>query len=129
MTEIPAPKIPGADNLVQWFGKWPSFHDAEILEITLRREGTSLLRLHTWSTATEIDARGCFLTKHDAVVTVRFDEVLDLELTDFSAQNVISGLGFEPSDSGWRVTLGPSFGVSGFIEAAHIEISLDPGKP
>jgi hypothetical protein len=37
MDEVP--DIPGADDVVKWFGYWPTFHDAQILSITLNRSG------------------------------------------------------------------------------------------
>ena len=30
-------KIPGADDLIKVFGRWPSFHDAEVVRFLLER--------------------------------------------------------------------------------------------
>ena len=32
-----APDIPGAQDVIAWFGAWPTFHDAEVLSISLDR--------------------------------------------------------------------------------------------
>lgn len=34
-------EVPVSSELIRWFGYWPSFHDAEVLEIELRRTGHS----------------------------------------------------------------------------------------
>jgi len=38
---LEAPDIPGAADVIAWFGYWPHFHDAEVLSITLDRSGES----------------------------------------------------------------------------------------
>jgi hypothetical protein len=124
------PAILGADSVVAWFGKWPSFHDAEILEVHLNREGPSWVRLHSWLTTAvthEKDGKQDGVSDRHAVVTFLLTDVTDLELCDFSVQNVISRLTVEPSPSGFRLSLSPCFGVSGFIEAREIRAEVKPG--
>ena len=125
-----APDVPGADAVTAWFGRWPSFHDAEILALHLNRAGSSLLRIHAWNLESHIvDGKSSLrLTKH-AVVTFRFTEISDLELADFSVQNVIYGLGLEEADGGFLVTLKPCYGLAGFIKAAKVRVELLPGQP
>jgi hypothetical protein len=106
------PDVPGADKLLQWFGGSPSFHDAEVLQLHLDRSNTSWIRIMT--------------TYKPVVVTFRLEEVADLELADFSCQNVISALTLERKDKVYRLTLSPCFGIAGFIEAERIEIEISP---
>ena len=40
-------EIHGAAELHDWFGYWPNFHDAEIINLHLNRTGSSSLRVHT----------------------------------------------------------------------------------
>jgi hypothetical protein len=40
--------VEGAKSLCDWFGYWPSFHDAEVISLHLNRRGLSSLALHTW---------------------------------------------------------------------------------
>ena len=61
------PEIPGADEVVAWFGGWPSFHDAEVLEFLFVRKGTSYLRLHAWVMTDQLDARGYYVLDKHAV--------------------------------------------------------------
>lgn len=48
----------GAQELERWFGEWPSFHDAEVIEIRLSIEELSLIRLRTWKMSREINSDG-----------------------------------------------------------------------
>jgi hypothetical protein len=129
MPDFPAPSIPGAEQLVEWFGGWPSFHDAEVLEICLHREGKSWLRIHAWRTTREVDSPRPFVFDRHAVVSFWFEGVLDLELADFSIQNVISWLGCETKEKSVRVTMYPCYGIAGYVEAERVSVSLEPGNP
>jgi hypothetical protein len=128
MHELPE-DIPGALDLLAWFGHWPSFHDAEILSIHLNRRGESAVTVHTRHRTNEVDSRGYFvLTKH-VVVTFTLEGILTVELGDFNHQNVISGLGVEKTTTGYRLTLHPCFGAQGSLEAKGIRITIQPGDP
>jgi Immunity protein 50 len=127
MVETSGPPVPGADQVVAWFGHWPSFHDAEILEINLKRKGRSWLRLRVFETTSEVDSQGQLILDRHAVVTFWLERVGDLELADFSVLNVIFGLQVAPVANGFRVTLAPCYGVNGYIEAAQVSVSLEPG--
>ena len=63
-------EIPSASALVEWFGYWPSFHDAEVLSILLKREGESCVKVHTFQMTNDLNASGHYgCIKH---VTVNF---------------------------------------------------------
>jgi hypothetical protein len=110
MTQFP--NIPGADKLVQWFQGQPSFHDAEVMELHLDRARTSWLLIMT--------------VYKPAVVRFTLEDVVDLELADFSCQNVIAGMDLEKKGDYFRLTLYPCFGIAGFIEAKHIAVEIVP---
>ncbi len=67
MDEIP--DIPGADDVVKWFGYWPTFQDAEILSIKLNRSGESQVVLHAFERTSEVDSRGDYVLAKHAMVT------------------------------------------------------------
>jgi hypothetical protein len=104
--------ISGSDKLLQWFEGSPSFHDAEVLEVHLDRVKLSWIRIVT--------------DYKPVIVTFRLKDIVDLELTDFSSQNVISDLALQKKDKGFRLILSPCFGIAGFIEAEGIEIEISP---
>lgn len=93
------------------FGYWPDFHDWEVLELRLRRDEPSHIVLQRPGNTRE-------------AVIVELRNVLDVELTDFSAQNVVGAVSFEEKDGGWRMTLWPIYGINGYIDAAAVTISI-----
>jgi len=122
-------EIDGVAELQEWFGYWPSFHDAEVLGLHLNRKGSSSLRVHTWEMTKEIDEKGYYVLAKHAVVEFSFEAVSGLSLNGFNHQNVIFGLAIEKTDSGFRVTLDACYGLAGSIEAEKISLRLTPGKP
>jgi hypothetical protein len=127
--ELLAPSVPGAEEVVRWFGEWPSFHDAEILEINLRRKGRSSIRVHAWRMTSEVNTGGYYVLDRHAVVTVWLERITGLELADFTSQNVIGNLAIKPHGAGFRLTLWGIYGMGGHIDAERVNLSLEPGKP
>jgi len=131
--------IKGREKLLAIFGRWPSFHDAEVMEIRLARKpkerrekrdrGVELLaRIHTWDMTNEVDSSGYYVLKNHTFVTFRFSGVEELKLEGFNHQNVIFGLTIQPkesSDAGsskFRVDFDPSFGVDAIFDCSAIEV-------
>jgi hypothetical protein len=114
-------KVAGFDAVMQWFGDWPSFHDAEVISIFLARKKESVLRVYPYH------------PQKPATVDFVLEDVTDVELNDFSCQNVIYGLDVETAtdqngDSVYRVILAPCYGVAGRIDAKSLRVELSPGK-
>jgi hypothetical protein len=111
----------GSDAVMQWFGGWPSFHDAEVISLHMARAGESVLRVYP------------YYPDKPATVDFIFEEITDVELADFSGQNVIFYLGIEEvidqtKEKAIRVTLGPCYGLAGRIDAKRLRVELVPGK-
>lgn len=119
----PIPRISGIDELYHWFGTRHDFHDAEILEVHLNRHGTSIVRLHTWRMTEEVGPDGAYVHEKNAIVTIGFDDITDLEISGFSHQNVIESLDFTETDAVCRVSFDPCYGLSGFIEAERVTVA------
>lgn len=114
-------ELPGVEVLTDWFGEWPSFHDAEVISLTLARLGQSVLRVYP-----------CYPQK-PATVDFVFSDVTDVELQDFSDQNVIFDLKIETAvdqngGSVFRLTMYPCYGLAGRIDAKSLRVELSPGK-
>ena len=121
--------IAGAQDLYDWFGYWPSFHDGEVIEMQLCRSSFSSIKIHTWETTKEVDAQGYnVMTKH-VVVEFLFKGISSLSLSGFNDQNVLFGLALEKADGGFRLIPDECYGLAGTIEASEISIRLAPGKP
>jgi hypothetical protein len=121
--------LAGADALLEWFGFWPSFHDAEVLSITLDRSGASRVRIHTWEMTPEIDSNGFYVLRKHVVVSFNLTGLKNLELAGFSSQNVIFGLSITRLSDGLQLLLDPCHGVAGTLTAEAISVEIEPGKP
>ena len=113
--------LDGFDAVVRWFGDWPSFHDAEIISLHLAREGESLLRVYP------------YYPEKPAAVDFVLEGVTDLELWDFSSQNVIFSLDLESvvdqtKEKAIRLTLSPCYGLAGHIDARRVRVKLALGE-
>jgi hypothetical protein len=123
------PEVPGAEELVRWFGYWPSFHDAEVIRISLNREGISRLEVRTVETNGELDANGHFANVREAVVCFELESIGALDLHDFNHQNVVFGIGLKKLRQGYELTLQPCYGVAGAIVAETVRVSYEPVAP
>jgi hypothetical protein len=114
-------ELTGAEAVRQWFGSWPNFHDAEVISLSLARKGPSVLRVYP------------YYPHKPATVEFIFENVTDIELQDFSGQNVIMYLRIETAtdqngDKVYRLALGPCYGLAGKIDAKSLRVELSPGK-
>ena len=114
-------ELTGAETVRQWFGSWPNFHDAEVISLSLARTGQSVLRVYL------------YYPHKPATVDFIFENVTDIELQDFSGQNVIMSLRVEIAtdqngDKVYRLVLGPCYGLAGKIDARSLRVELSPGK-
>ena len=119
-------KIPGIDNVISHFGEWPSFHDAEIVEVHLHRKDASWIKINAWHMTNKINEKGHYIKDKHATVIFNFKDIIDIELVDFSHQNVISSLDIEQVKEGYKLILWPCYGLSGYITAKDINISITP---
>jgi hypothetical protein len=122
-------ETPGGADLLNWFGgRVPSFHDAEVLEVSLTSNGANCaIIIHAFEMTSEVDPKGFFVLKNHVAVRFRFSGVTALELEGFNHQNVIYGLSLSrTAQSGFRLELEPCYGMSGFVEARAVAIELEP---
>lgn len=83
------------------FGRWPSFHDAEVLNIALDRGdrgtfGPSLeAAVHVFEGTSQVDDEGRYVLKNHVLVRMRFSRIVNLTLADFNHQNVLGSLEIE----------------------------------
>ena len=89
-------KIEGVELLTNIFGRFPSFHDAEIISLKLDRGNfetlaTLDLTIHVFEMTSEI-IENRYVLKNHTLVTFQFQEVVELELEGFDHQNVLQDL-------------------------------------
>jgi Immunity protein 50 len=100
--------------LTEIFGGFPSFHDSEVLKVSLARgyRGASLdAAVHVFEMTSEVDEKGKYVLKNHVQVQFHFAGIDQLELSDFNHQNVLQGLHFKRCETGLRVVFESIFGM------------------
>jgi|SRR5579872_1684379 len=123
--------VHNSENLTAVFGKWPSFHDAEIIHIELDRRSPSLVaEIFAFETTRDTDEKGFYRRIHESIVKIRFEGIDEVSLDGFNHQNVIAALAIEPRDKRLHVTIEPLNGLGGdfYCESAEI-LDVRRGKP
>ena len=112
--------------LVDIFGRWPSFHDAEVLSVNLRRRGalgpTLDISIYVFEMTPEVDASGHYVLRNHTDVVLQFTGV-DLQgMAWINSQNVIEDLimsEIEPAEHEgrrWLVEIVPIYGLGATFE-------------
>ena len=119
-------QIEGAGAFVDWFGSWPSFHDAEVIHLHLNRAATSSLLINTQEMTSDVLPSGFYGSRKNVDVEFLLNEVQDLELAEFNEQNVIFGLSVEAVENGLRISLDGCYGLAGYLIAKSIALNFTP---
>jgi len=120
-----------ADRLVERFGGWPSFHDAEVVRLTLDRRGdggpTAEMLVHAWRMTDNVDERGYYVLEKHTLVRFLFERITSNELSAFNHQNVLFHLEItcETVDGlpQFRVSLDPSLGLGGSLVCRRVVVA------
>jgi len=123
------PEVPGAAELVSWFGSWPSFHDAEVLSVMLDRSAETVVRIHAFRMTKALNATGHFVCDHHVIVSFFLSELENNNLSAFNHQNVIGGLDLQRAANGFELKLYPCYVVDATFSARSVRIEFLPGLP
>jgi hypothetical protein len=144
--------IHNAQLVVDFFGEWPAFHDAEVLKVTLLRDIDSpppWLRdgaasqgpcleaaIYAFSSSGKVDAAGYYDIIKQSKVTLRFYDVTELFIEDFNGQNVLFALHINETQSGGdgenrlEVEFKTSYGMWSSFQCHSISVeSVKPFEP
>lgn len=140
-------EIGNSELVTQVFGRWPGFHDAEVVSVLMERrgpEGPSLTaKIYVFDSSGEINASGHYILQNKVLVTLRFDGLVLERLQEFGHQNVLFHLHIRDSadeplsvnqyysdyvaETHFRVDLETSYGLSGCFACMSITVvSVEP---
>ena len=122
-------RVPGGPAVIDWFGRVPQFHDAELLKIELSSIRNSTVLIHAWNMTEVVGSDGHYLTDRHAVVTINLAEVSAINLSDFHQTGIIFGLELTDLQSETQISWTSSYGVDGRIVAKEVSFELKPGRP
>ena len=135
----PTDVVKGHEKLTEVFGRWPSFHDSEVISIRLERRGrdkwegpVAYVSVHVFEGYRENEDSTGIKWRNHTIVTLRFASVINLSLSSFNQQNAIQDLTFESEgpqneDVRWvgpayRVNFQSSYGVGISFVCGSIEV-------
>jgi hypothetical protein len=144
----PSPYISDSQKITEIFGYWPSFHDAEIHDLSLTVAdgepwvvGSSSpvmeMQIHVFEMTKDVTPDGYFVLNKHTLTRLRFRNVENLQLSNFSFQNCIFGLTFGiesmsyphgggpvdgPPPNILTVSLDSSCGLSGSFKCQSAEV-------
>lgn len=128
--------IEGTQKVIKVFGAWPSFHDAEVMNVKLDRGAnvpTLETRIYIFSMIRSTLNPTHFEFANQNVVTLIFERIILLKLEDFNHQNSIDGLEIVASSTGRRrleVFMDGSNGCDIHLECDSIRVtSIAPWQP
>ncbi len=134
-----ADKIEHSKLLTDVFGRWPSFHDAEVVSIELFRESKGVsepnlkAKIHVFEMTSEVDDCGFYVLKNHVLVSFLFRGIDESEVTGFNQQNVLWDLAITDISSRqlerlrFEVHFSSAFGVEAEFKCRSVEIeSVEP---
>ena len=127
-------RITNHEVVIQRFGYWPSFHDAEVLKVTFEAHpgyrATVTFLIETSEFTKELDLRGYYKPFNKCQIELNFTGIREMHFEDFNHQNVIFELEFEEVGEFIECTFDSSTGLSASIKAEEVCIlSLAPIDP
>ena len=131
--------IVGSGKLTNIFGYWPSFHDAEILDLHFWRGDIQTdkgvynfpvltLKVHLWELTNKVDPKGFLILQHHTLTTLRFYDVNDFQMQGFNHQNAMMRLAVssEQRTDGpspyFAVVVEPAFGMEASFKCLRMEV-------
>ena len=124
--------IVGYEKLISLFGYWPTFHDAEVLKITVDRGQRGVdfapkidVEIYLYEMTSELDEQGNFVLKSHSKVHIQFRNIAKLQIDDFNHQNALWGILFEHTlqdNLQFQVTFESSYGFGAEFRCCEIEV-------
>jgi hypothetical protein len=131
--------IGDSKKLTDIFGYWPSFHDAEVIELHFWRGDVEpdvgryvfpvlKVDLFVWELTNDLNRQGYLVLLHHTLTTLRFHDVNEFRMEGFNHQNAILGLSIirEERSQGpspvFAVHFDPAHGMGASFICSRVEV-------
>lgn len=126
--------IIGSEKLTSIYRSWPTFHEPEVLQITLSRDEDPRPGKTEWNGPSLTVKFHLFIeapTSRETIATIHFGEIEDIRLEGFNHQNAILSLKINEDSSHGRVNpqykifgvkIEEAFGISASFHCHTIEV-------
>jgi len=118
--------IENQELVTEYFGHWPSFHDAEILSLAFERGQAGYwpiisLKIQLAGPVKHSSVGVLQQTRH-CLLELEFHGVQDNEIEGFNHQNVVFEINFRRENDLITCDISPSYGVGGTITAQRLVV-------
>jgi hypothetical protein len=122
-----AQDIPGAPELINWFGHFPSCHDANVVKFAIHGDGSGLMEVDAHQMTDKVDAKGYFVLDKHCRITFRFDGIQSVQLADFRpGQAILYDLKISRSEGEFLFGINTSYGFAGHIRMKSLRVEFSP---
>lgn len=120
-------EIPGAVELSNWFGGFPSFHDAK-MAMQINHDGTGWLKAWAFRMPGGVRDDGYLVTDKYFASTFVFEGITTVSITDFMPGLAILGQrDVKKVDAGFEVDFSDTaYGLSGSLVCKTIRLAFEP---
>lgn len=124
----PEKEITNATLVTDHFGYWPTFHDAEIMFVTLSRSldissSSILVKVYAFETTSKVTEDGYYETIKHCIIDFEFTELAKNEIDGFNHQNAVLNIEFGREDEFLDCNIVNSVGISAYIQSKKINVS------
>lgn len=129
-SETVAKLVTNSHLVTDIYGRWPSFHDSEVLSLSLDANGhePSLdLHVYVYERIPDANTKGRLKSANEYRLALRFTAITNLELDGFNHQNVLSDLYFDRRDESLHVLGETIYGLQIEFDCTEIMVaSVEP---
>ncbi|NVO29635.1 Imm50 family immunity protein [Hymenobacter lapidiphilus] len=119
-------RIANSEVVIQHFGYWPGFHDAEIRKVTFEANPgyypAVVFLIEAFETTRDTDERGYYRLAKQCEIELRFTGIKEIDFDGFGHQNVILKMEFDEQDGDLTCTIDSSVGLDAFIVTQAVEV-------
>jgi hypothetical protein len=117
-------EIINSEIVLNHFGYWPSFHDAEILELKfyllVGERPTLDMKIYVFESTDRLDKEGRFIRDKKCILTFEFQEISNNKFSGFYSQNILGDLDIKEVDYKFRIWLNTDMGIEGKFDCELI---------
>lgn len=114
--------VRNGDRLIQAMGRWPSFHDANVVGV-FRDDDSFSVKVHVFDMTDKVDAAGYYVLDKHHLVSIDFRNVQRNSLPVDYASDCLDRLVFEKSGDMVRVDFESHMGQDGTVVCAEVVIT------
>ena len=127
-------QVVNAELIWNHFGRWPAFHDAEIVKVIFETHPATgrysiTFTVEAFEMTRNVSAQGYFELAKRCLIEIQFTGIEEITFEDFRHQNVLWELKFENQGSFIACDMSSSVGMEATIVAAEaVVLSLTPAE-